>query len=135
MGFSAAMCAAILGWYGSRGAPRSAFVCVIAIGAFLVIYNIIRIMRARDALREPAKLAGFAQRQLRSHRARGLGYLVGAPIVVIATWVGMLTSSRVAMDSWAVLTAVTLFLAGGWAWWFRVVRRSGMASSGARIDP
>ena len=59
----------------------------------------------------------------------------GAPIVVTATWVGMLTSARAPTDAWAVLIAGTLVLAGGWALWLRVVRRLGsghMRANGRR---
>jgi threonine/homoserine/homoserine lactone efflux protein len=123
MGLSVAMCAAILGWYASRGASPAAFIGVTCIGVFLVIYDVIRIVRARDALAEPDRLDGFASEQRRSHRVRGRIYLVTAPVLVVVTWIGMLASSREPWDSWAVLIGGTTFLAAGWAWWFNVLRR------------
>jgi hypothetical protein len=84
MGLSVTLCAAILGWYASRGASTSAVVAVIGIGAFLVIYNIVRITRARDALREPARLLRVAPPDRRvggvdrghSHLVHRLGLVV-----------------------------------------------------------
>jgi hypothetical protein len=92
-------------------------------GAFLVIYNIIRIGRARDALREPARLAMFAAEQRRSARVRGRIYLAGAPVVVVVSWTAILVSSRPPVDSWIVVIGGTIFLAGAWVGWFRALRR------------
>ena len=123
MGLSVALCVAILAWYAIRGAPVAAFVGVTGIGVFLVAYNIVRITRARDALREPARLAAFAKGQRRSHKIRGRVYLVGAPIVVGVTWIGMLSLPHAPADAWAVLLGLTLFLSVGWVQWLRVLRR------------
>jgi hypothetical protein len=110
-------------WYALRGAPTTAFVAVSSIGALLLVYNLVRIARARAALREPATLARFAEGQRRSHRIRGRIYLVGTPIVLGVTWMGVLMSGRVDADAWVVLAVITAFLVAGWVFWLRVLRR------------
>jgi hypothetical protein len=122
MAISVAICGLILGWYVRRGAPVIAYVAVAVIAAFLIVYNVARVVRARSALREPAFLESFAAAQRRSHRLRGRIYLVGAPILIGATWFGAFTS-LMHPESWVVLLAITLFLSGGWWWWFRAIRR------------
>jgi hypothetical protein len=124
MAGSVALCAAIFGWYSTRDTPAYGYAGVGAIGAFLVAYNLVRIHRARAALAEPSLLEVFWQGQRRSHRARGRSYLVLAPIVVAMTWAGMLRMPHEPMDAWIVLVGATLFLAFGWIFWFRAVRRS-----------
>ena len=123
MAVSVALCAAVVVWYAVRCAPASVFFGVTGIGAFLVVYNVVRIARARAAVREPSRLERFAQGQRRSHWIRGRLYLVGAPILVAATWVGTLTTSRLPVDSLLALVIATVVMALGWVWWFRVVRR------------
>jgi hypothetical protein len=123
MGFTIAVYAAILGWFASRGVSRSAFLAVVGMGILVMTYNVVRIARARAALREPVRLEGFAAGQRRSHRVRGRVYLVGAPILIGVTWLGMLASSHSPMDAWAVLIACTLFLSAGWVRWFVALRR------------
>jgi hypothetical protein len=126
MAVSVLLCAAILGWYAARGAQAVAFVGIVVIGVFLVVFDVVRIARARAAIREPSSLPRFADGQRRSHRVRGRLYLVGAPVIVAVTWAGtLMSSSRVPTDVWAVLLATTLFIGLGWVWWLRVVRRLG----------
>jgi hypothetical protein len=121
MAASVTLCAAILGWYAVRGEAPWMFAVVVGIGVFFVGYNVIRIGRARVALREPSELESFAKGQRESHRNRGRLYLVGAPILVAATWIGAFKALPV--DSWIVLVTTTLIAGGGWVWWLRVVRR------------
>jgi hypothetical protein len=129
---SVLLCGAVVAWYAGRGASVGAFLGVGAIGAFLVGYNVVRIARARAALREPSLLSRFAEGQRQSHRVRGRLYLIGAPVIVAVTWAATLTSSsRLPADAWAVLAMTTLFLGAGWVRWLRVVRPSG-ARTGAR---
>jgi hypothetical protein len=124
MAGSVLLCGAIVAWYAVRGASVAAFVGVGAIGAFLVGYNVVRIARARAALREPSLLPRFADGQRQSHRVRGRLYLIGAPVIIAVTWAGtLMSSSRLSADTWTVLAMTTLFLGVGWVWWLRVVRR------------
>ena len=126
MASSVLLCGAILAWYAGRGAPLGAFVAVGFIAALLVGYNVVRIARARAALREPSLLPRFAEGQRQSHRVRGRVYLISAPIVVAVTWAGTLaSSSRLPAGEWVVLGMTTLFLGVAWVWWLRVVRRLG----------
>jgi hypothetical protein len=123
MAASITLCAATLGWFAVRGASAWEYAEVVGLGAFYVGYNVVRIGRARVALRDPSELESFAAGQRQSHRVRGRVFLVAAPILVAATWIGALRAPRLPMDSWVVLVATTLFLLGGWVWWLRVVRR------------
>jgi hypothetical protein len=126
MAVSVLLCAAILGWYAARGASAVAFVGVVVIGVFLVVFDAVRIAGARAAIREPSSLSRFADGQRRSHRVRGHLFLVGAPVILAGTWAGtLMSSSRLPADAWAFLLATTLFIGVGWVWWLRIVRRLG----------
>jgi hypothetical protein len=122
MGASVALCAATFGWYVIRDAPRSTFVAIAATGLFLVVYNVVRIAKARRALLVPSRLDEFAGGQLQSHRVRGRIYLVLAPVVIAVTWFEMLSSTPQPTDLWLVDIGATLFLLVAWVWWFRTVR-------------
>jgi hypothetical protein len=122
---SVVMGVTILAWYATSGAPRSTYVVIVAIGVFLVAYNVSRITRARRALAAPEQLADFAAGQRRSHRVRGRIFLVAAPVVLALTWIGSIVGGTLSRDSWIVLSGITIFLAVAWFHWFRVVRRLG----------
>ncbi len=96
-----------------------------AVMALLVAYNALRIHGARRALRDPSKLRRFHEGQVRSHRVRGRMYLVAAPIIVVASWTGVLASpEHVPLDAWMVLIATTIGLAYAWFVWRRVLKRA-----------
>ncbi len=125
MAVSIVLCTVILAWYATRGASVAIHLVVAGIGAFLVTYDALRIAGARRALAEPTRLAAFARGQVRSHRVRARIFLVGAPVVVLVTWVGLQIQSHVSVDAWAVAAAGTLFLAVAWVRWMRAVRSTG----------
>lgn len=120
---SVVLCAAILGWYATRGAPFLAFATVGILGGILVIYNLARISRARSALAKPDQLPAFVAGQRKSRRIRGPIYLFIAPVIAIATWWRMLQAERNDTDAWIVLVLATVALAAGWVWWWMVLRR------------
>ena len=125
MAASVALCLSILTWYAQTHAPRAAFLGVGMIGLCLVGYNLVRIRRAQAALDAPETLPAFVTGQRTSHRVRGRIFLVTAPVLLAVVWVSTARTEGVTRDTWALLVACTVFLAVGWVFWLRVVRRLG----------
>jgi hypothetical protein len=112
------ICAAIIGWYGWRGAAMSSIAVVAAFACVIVGYNFARIFGARRALHDPSRLRGFSLGQRRSHLVRGRIFMVAMPLILIVTWTGVaFERARLPTDAWVVLVGTTLFLVWGWRTW------------------
>ncbi|HEX4352447.1 MAG TPA: hypothetical protein VHZ95_06025 [Polyangiales bacterium] len=99
-------------------AALAAFLCMI------VVYNLLRIRAARSVFASREAATRFIARQRRSHLVRGTAYLIISPALVIFVSVGLLRESPPApLRAWIVFAGSTLFLAYGWLWWARALRR------------
>jgi hypothetical protein len=118
------ICAAIVLWYGVRGASMSRIAFVVAFAMLVVGYDLGRIFAARRALRDPSRLRSFSLGQRRSHLARGRIFMIAMPAILIVTWTGVaFERGRLPADAWIVLAGTTLFLALGWRAWRRGLAR------------
>ncbi len=118
------ICAAIVAWYGWRGAATSSIASVAAFALFIVGYNLRRIFAARRALGDPSRLRGFSLGQRRSHLVRGRVFMIAMPLILVVTWTGVaFERARLPADAWAVLAGTTLLLAWGWRSWRRGLAR------------
>ena len=94
------------------------------IGSFLVLYNVFRIRAASRALSSTDLGTTFVRGQRRSHLVRGTVYLVGSPVLVFITAFGLASKDPGAPAfEWLLFGAICAFLAYGWVWWLRTLRR------------
>lgn len=111
---------AVLTFEVALHAGSGVIAAVLAMYAFLVVYNLLRIRNARAARASEAAGRAFIEAQRRSHRVRRKVFLVTAPILVVGTWCGTLAAREGAPPLvWYGLSAATMFLGYGWARWWR----------------
>jgi len=127
---STVLFAAVLAFELALHAGGGVIASVLAMYAFIVVYNVLRVRNARAARASEADGQSFIEAQRRSHRIRRKIFLVTAPILVAFTWCGMLAAPEGAPPLvWYGLSAATIFLTYGWARWWRA--RFTISSSGA----
>lgn len=128
MVMSLLVCGAVEAFEISVHASAGVHAGVIGILVFLVVYNVLRIRLARRALAAGTAdaLRAFVHGQKRSHLVRGRIFLIACPVVVAAGWASTLyelrSTDRPAIYVVAML-ATTAFLAWGWLFWWRGLRR------------
>lgn len=120
-----AMLAAVVAALGALiGAPAIHLVGIGVIGAALVAYNLLRIRNAKRALQSAEGGRAFVRDQRQSHLVRGKLYLVASPLLVVAVAIGLAREQpSVPVGAWLAFVACAAFIAYGWVWWARALRR------------
>ena len=120
---SVLLCGGLVAWGVHLGSDPASRVLMCAIGAALLLYNLLRIRSARRALASTELAQRFVLAQRRSHLLRGTTFLVLTPMLLVFVWINVLMLGDASGELIVTLAVISAGLAGAMIWWSRALRR------------